>query len=121
MSSIRWLAALAWTVLTLFLMLTPGLQTPYTFLGDLTDKAGHLALFCVLAMLWYLALSHYLTTANVFRITLGTAILFGGFTELAQFFVPGRNVVLLDFVANALGVLFGAWIVHWRTTRIVTA
>jgi VanZ family protein len=121
MSSIRWLAALLWTVLTLILMLTPGLPTPYTFLGDLTDKAGHLALFCVLAMLWSLALSSYLPMAKAFRFALGAAILFGGFTELGQYFVPGRDVALLDFAANTLGVGLGAVIVYWRSARMATA
>jgi VanZ family protein len=35
-------------------------------------------------------------------------VIFGGATETIQLFVPGRHARLSDFVADALGVLYGA-------------
>src|SRR5438105_12325527 len=96
MNWIRWLVALAWTLFTLFLMWTPGITVPKTFLGDLTDKAGHLALFCVLALLWCWLLTAYMPLRRAYRITLAAVVLFGGCTELGQYFVPGRDVEFFD-------------------------
>jgi VanZ family protein len=121
MTGIRWFGAVAWTVLTLFLMWTPGIPVPKTFLGDLTDKAGHLALFCVLALLWSWLLSGSMSRRPVYRTTLVAVILFGGCTELGQYFVPGRDVSVFDFVANALGAALGATLMYWATARRATA
>jgi VanZ family protein len=121
MSRLRWVAALAWTALTLFLMLTPSIKIPYNFLGDLTDKAGHLAAFCVLAILWYLVLTGYLPRSNTFWITLVLTVIFGACTELGQYFVPGRDVEFFDFVANALGATLGSALMYWRSARMAAA
>ncbi len=115
---IRWLAALAWTVLTLFLMWTPGIPVPQTFLGDLTDKAGHLALFCVLALLWSWTALRYSPRLRAFRVTLIALTLFGACTELGQYFVPGRDVSFFDFLSNVLGVALGASLMYWAAARL---
>ncbi len=114
---IRWLAALAWTLFTLLLMWTPDVPVPRTFLGDLTDKAGHMALFCVLTLSWSWVLMAYMNRHQVFRAALIGVILFGACTELGQYFVPGRDVNFFDFSANALGVAIGATLMYWAKTR----
>jgi VanZ family protein len=102
-SRIRWLYALTWTALILLLLLTPGVLTPQTFLGDLTDKAGHAAMFGILTVLWFWLLLCYRTWQRALLLAFGLALLIGGSTEFAQRFVPGRESIIWDFVANALG------------------
>jgi VanZ family protein len=121
MTWIRGLLALAWTLFTLFLMWTPSIPLPKTFLGDLTDKAGHLALFCVLALVWCWLINDYVPRRQAFRITLVVTILFGGCTELGQSLVPGRDVAFFDFVANALGAALGSTLMLWATARRAAA
>lgn len=107
----RWGIALAWTALTVFLMLSPGEQSAAEdlsrFFGgtDLTDALGHVILFGVLTMLWRWALagSHPHRRAMWMAVVIGLTV--GIATELAQFFIPHRGVALIDLVANGIGVL----------------
>jgi len=103
-SRIRWLYALTWTALLLLLLLTPGVLTPQTFLGDLTDKAGHAVMFGILTVVWFWLLRCYRTWQRALMMAFWLALAIGGSTEFAQQFVPGRESIIWDFVANACGV-----------------
>ncbi len=109
----RWLGALAWTIVTLVLMLSPTVTLPSTFLGDLTDKAAHFGTFGLLAVLWYSVLVSYYPRPQALRLTIGLALIFGAFTELMQGMVPGRSTDLFDFLANVLGIGAGTTVVYW--------
>jgi VanZ family protein len=49
-----------------------------------------------------------LAYARRYRLIVICLVIFGGAIETAQLFVPGRHGRLSDFVADALGVLYGA-------------
>ena len=119
---IRWLCALAWTILTLALMLAPAVRLPATFLGDLTDKVAHFVTFCLLAALWYGVLIRYYPRQHALGMTIGMVLIFGAFTELMQGVVPGRSTDLLDFLANGFGTCAGTavsyWAQGWRLRRL---
>jgi VanZ family protein len=102
-----WLAW-GWTALVLALMWLPSVKSPPSFLGELTDKAGHLGVFGVLSALWLRALHNGDSPAHALRIALVGGLAFSLVTELGQGFVPGREVALGDLVANWLGVGLGS-------------
>ncbi|MCC7446176.1 MAG: VanZ family protein [Anaerolineae bacterium] len=119
-SRIRWLYALTWTVLLLLLLLTPGVLTPQTLLGDLTDKAGHAAMFGVLTVVWFWLLLCYRTWQRALLIAFWLGLFAGGSTEFAQRFVPGRESIIWDFVANTFGVSSAALGLYgWLRRRTV--
>ncbi len=115
---IRWLYALTWTTLILLLLLTPGVLTLQTFLGDLTDKAGHAGMFGVLTVLWFWLLLCYRSWQRALLLAFGLALVIGGGTEFAQRFVPGRESIIWDFVANGLGASLMALALYgWMQRR----
>ena len=68
-------------------------------LGD-WDKAGHLVLYFVFALLGYRVVAkpkHYL------YLCIGI-VAYSGLMEIAQSFIPGRQMSAYDLFANALGV-----------------
>ena len=101
-----WLAW-GWTALVLALMWLPSVKSPPSFLGELTDKAGHLGVFGVLSALWLRALHNGDSPTRALRSALAGCLVFGLVTELGQGFVPGREVALGDLIANWLGVGLG--------------
>ena len=104
-------AALGWTVLVCLLMLLPGkdsiAEDTSGFFGgtDITDAFGHVLLFAMLTVLWYAALTCWLAPAPALKAVLAIGTVFGLLLELGQGVVPERGISLLDFAANALGVL----------------
>ncbi len=108
---LRWSAALAWTALTVFLMLSPGEQSTAEdlsrFFGgtDLTDALGHVFLFGILTALWWWTLMEHLPLPHALRAAVAVGLTTGIVTELARFFIPHWGVALIDLVANGIGVL----------------
>jgi len=78
---------------------------------SLQDKLLHFIAYGVLG--WLLMRGMYLSKKPALRqymipISLGVGLLFGMSDELHQYFVPGRDADVWDWVADALGiVLFG--------------
>lgn len=111
MTLIRWSVALAWTGMTVFLMLSPGEESAAEdlsrFFGgtDVTDALGHILLFGVLTALWRWALLNRLPLQQTLGVAVAVGLALGTTTELAQFCVPHRGVVLIDLLANWIGSL----------------
>ena len=121
-SLIRWALAFGWTGLVFALMLTPGLEMPKTFLGDLTDKAAHFTVFAIFFALWYFALERTLPAGRALWLALAVTLVLGTATEVLQGVVPGRRVSAFDLVANWAGALgstamIRAWLSLWLTAR----
>ena len=122
---LRVAAALGWTALACLLMLLPGKGTvaedTSNFFGgtDSTDALGHVLLFGGLTVLWYAALGCWLAPAPALRVALVLGAAFGLLLEVGQGFVPERGISLLDFTANALGVLVGAALVIVLSRRLI--
>lgn len=115
--TVRWILTLAWTAITVSLMLSPsGDGTTVSWVSKLfggtevTDAVGHIIINAILALLWCWTISLYTTTVKMTRIVLFGGIIWCFGAELSQFFVPGRGASLLDLVANIVGVLIGLMI-----------
>lgn len=83
-----------------YLSLTPD---PGAQVGSF-DKVAHLAAYGVFAII---AAGLGLTRAMYFSVC-AAIIVYSGLLEIGQSFVPGREMSLLDLVANAAGVALGA-------------
>jgi len=116
-SVLRWAAALIWTGLVLFLMLSPGKDSTADALSrsfggtDLTDSLGHVVLYGVLTILWDGALQAERPDGHRLALMVGLAL--GLLGECLQVFVPYRGVALLDFAANLTGVFLGSGLARW--------
>jgi VanZ family protein len=111
-SVLRWSAALVWTALVLYLMLSPGKDSTADDLSrsfggtDLSDAVGHVILYGVLTILWDGALQADRPGGHRLALMVGLAL--GLLGESLQVFVPYRGVALLDFAANLAGVFLGS-------------
>jgi VanZ family protein len=65
------------------------------------DKVAHFLLFFLLSFLWSQALGK-----SAWPMAVAIAVFWGALDEGHQFFVPGRDADVLDFLADALGSFF---------------
>ncbi len=76
----------------------------------LSDKIEHILAYFGLAFLLSFAIKffreHYFILKRIF-VTLAVSVLYGGFDEFHQLFIPKRQADLLDLMADALGALIG--------------
>ena len=70
-----------------------------------TDKVVHFAMFAVCAFLSFRAWNGRLGAAAM----LAALLIFAALTESLQMVIPGRSGDLMDFLADATGVLMGFW------------
>lgn len=68
------------------------------------DKAVHLAMYGVFAVLGYWAVRQ----PRAFFYLCIALVAYGGLMEILQSLTPGRMMSAYDFVANTLGVMLGA-------------
>jgi VanZ family protein len=100
-----------WSVLMLFLTLTPSESNSDSVALVPVDKAVHFALFFVWTILFVIVdyktifLCKRWSQLSIRILLIG--LLFGGMIELIQWFVPGRNFSLFDMLANIGGISFG--------------
>lgn len=114
---LRWTLAMVWTMLVLFLMLSPGDSTqvngPSQSAGgsEVTDALGHVVLFAILTGCWLWATfpTYQAGSVSIAIVALGVLL------ELTQHFVPERGISLLDLSANATGVVLTA--LFWARYR----
>lgn len=95
-----------WTMLMLYLTLSPGEALPDVKLFAY-DKLGHFGMFAGWTFFLGLYMIIYKENRNVslFLLTLA-GILFGGLIEILQHVLPGnRNASWGDFAANTLGCI----------------
>jgi VanZ family protein len=70
-----------------------------------TDKVVHFAMFAVCAFLSFRAWAVRQGTL----VMLAALLVFAALTESLQMVIPGRSGDLMDFMADATGVLMGFW------------
>ncbi|MCJ7482508.1 MAG: VanZ family protein [Thermodesulfovibrionales bacterium] len=81
-------------------------------IGLRTDYLLHVLLFIP----WMVLAKWRLKGINsniYFWFALGVGIIFAGFSEVVQIFVPDRSFNVIDLLANSLGIVIGALIVGW--------
>jgi VanZ family protein len=109
---LRWLPALAWAALIFFLSSRRTLPEPP---GPLAwDKLQH--------ALGYAAGGFLLARAAGVRgrglaVAIALGLLYGASDEVHQAFVPGRNSDVHDWLADAVGVVAGAFIYRFLALR----
>jgi VanZ family protein len=87
------------------------------------DTCAHFGEYLVLTVLLYryLVLAKRVSPGHARRLCLLWGIAFGAYDELHQFLIPLRDCTLLDFGANAAGVIAGvaavAWVLRWKGPR----
>ena len=117
--AIRWLCALAWTAMTLALMLAfSGDGTAVTWISKLfggtetTDAIGHVMLYGGLTLLWIWALVAHYPKRTAILIAAGIGLVLGIGCELSQQFVIERGTTVLDLAANITGICFAGVLAH---------
>jgi VanZ family protein len=108
-----------WSGVIFYLSGRSSLPTPSLFPGQ--DKLFHLLAFSMLAVF---AMGAMKPTMSGYRIsqawlTVGLVALYGLLDEFHQYYVPGRNVELYDFLADAAGGLLGAWGMYYLIKIVV--
>lgn len=96
----RWLPALLWAVIIIFVSSIPRIETPVTRLEG-CDKIAHFVEYFILG--W--ALRFWSRDGRPGLLAGGIA--FAAFDEIHQHYIPGREMSLWDFVADAAGVTAG--------------
>ena len=77
------------------------------------DKLQHFMAYAALGFTGFLGFPGRKPTI---ALALGLVLL-GAALEVAQFYVPARDMSLGDGVADLLGVIFGIGVAHWWTQR----
>lgn len=95
---------LIYTLLVIVVSLLPGSGTSY---GQ-ADKIGHFLAYAGMAILALLSFERRIPRQG----SLLGAIALGALLEWGQSFIPGRDMSVVDGLANALGVLAGALLFH---------
>jgi VanZ family protein len=122
MRGLRWLLTTGWTILTLYLMLSPGgestvIERLSRLAGgtDFTDAVGHFALFGILAILWYVSLTEVVSLQRAARVAGLVALLLGVGTEAGQSVIHARGASLFDLVTDGLGIWIALGLVRRRS------
>ncbi|MDR2471201.1 MAG: VanZ family protein [Treponema sp.] len=85
------------------------------------DKVQHLIAYAALAFalgLWFSPERWRRRPLGVFLLTAALAALYGATDEVHQYFVPGRDCNVWDWIADTLGAFLGAAAV-WLAFRVV--
>ena len=111
------LLAFAWMALLFYLSHQPGLDTPMLFSGQ--DKVLHAAVYGLLGLLLLAAQPRQAQGYSWRQVGISTLIasLYGLSDEIHQYFVPGRSNEILDWVADTLGALIGAFLLAWLSRK----
>ena len=104
-----WLPVVIWASL-IFTLSSLSIPGPATQIFHYQDKLIHFLEFGMLGIL--LARAVYLSgsgSRGCYWACILAAVLYGGFDEIHQLFVPGRSVELSDFAADCIGALVCTW------------
>jgi VanZ family protein len=103
---VAWLSAIAWAGLIFAFSAQPNLRfVPDAGLDFLVRKAGHMAVFGILALLTWRALAPTTAWRRPWAWALALAVLYAVTDELHQGFVAGRHPSPVDVGIDATGAL----------------
>jgi len=111
----RWLLTLAFVALVIALSVAPGVARPgdsvFEWLVANTatpvQKAMHVAIYAMLAALWFWTLESVDSRILRFALALVVTVGLGALLEWRQTMVPGRFGTLMDVMLNACGAIAG--------------
>lgn len=111
-----WLPAAAWAATIYWLSSRPTVPAPAI---PNVDKLAHFGAYAVLGAL--LAFASFRTGAPV-AVAVLIGVLYGASDEIHQMYVPGRSPDVLDWAADAAGVITACFLyTRWRSRRAATA
>ncbi|MBE9472094.1 MAG: VanZ family protein [Chloroflexi bacterium] len=115
----HWFPPLAWMGLIFVLSAQPDLpHAAGRWLDLLLKKAGHAAVYGVLAWLYRRTLRRHIPTGTVLRaVSIGLAVAYAASDEYHQTFVPGRNGNLVDVAVDGVGACGAMLLARWREGR----
>jgi VanZ family protein len=103
---VTWLPAIAWAGLIFAFSAQPNLRfAPDAALDFLVRKAGHMAVFGILALLLWRAVAGTTVRRRPWAWALALAVLYAATDELHQGFVAGRYPSAIDVGIDAAGAL----------------
>lgn len=108
MSARRWVPPVLWAAFILLLTSLPGADLPHIGLREI-DKLVHFLMYGTFAWLSTRSLGRQRPAARIAILVVLGVSLFGAVDEWHQQFIPGRSMELLDWMADTLGALTGAW------------
>ena len=118
-SPILWMGMLVWWVFVLLLTVLPGHAPLVRVLAgaiggtEISSVAGHTALFIILTLLSWRALSQWFGVRQALMLAMLFALLLGTSTELLQWFVSDRSMTLSDLLGNWLGVFIAGFAISF--------
>ncbi len=108
--------AILWSLIILFITLTPGEKLPEVGIFQV-DKVVHFFVFGLLMFLAAYGLERFFSLRkqqlNVVRIAVMYSTGLGIMVEILQLFVPNRSFSLADIVANTIGTGIGYFIFRY--------
>jgi len=111
------LLAFGWMAVLFYLSHQPTLDTPMLFSGQ--DKLFHALAYGILGFLLLgsrAPSTHGFNTLQI-RSSILIASLYGISDEFHQYFIPGRNADVWDWVADTLGALIAVSLLAWLSRR----
>lgn len=107
-----WLPAAAWAATIYLLSSQPRLPGPEI---PNFDKVAHFGAYAILGAL--LAFAAHRSRVSVL-VAVAVGVLYGASDEVHQMFVPGRSPDVLDWAADAAGVVTACYLyTRWRSRR----
>lgn len=107
----KWLVYFPLTIYWLILFVATTLPAQDLPKTGVSDKIEHFLAYFILAVLLNLTLmfqnKYYRLKKNAWLYTLIFALIYGGLDEIHQYFIPGRDCDLLDWISDSTGVLLG--------------
>lgn len=112
----KWLVYFPLIVYWLILFTATTLPTRDLPATGVSDKIEHFSAYLILAILLNLTLMFQNKYPNLKKkawlFTLMFSLVYGGLDEIHQYFIPGRDCDILDWLSDTAGVLIGLGIVR---------
>lgn len=88
----------------------------------ISDKINHFLAYFLLAILLNLTLMYQRKSRFLFEkaapVTIIICFIYGALDEIHQMFIPGRYAEILDWVADASGVILGVFLVYFLKNKL---
>ena len=110
MSARRWAPPLAWAAVILILTSIPGPDLPIDLTG--IDKLAHFGSYFVLGLLASRAALQRESGWKRALLVIAAIAILGALDELHQQFIPGRDMDIHDWFADALGAIVAALFIY---------
>jgi VanZ family protein len=112
----QWLPFIIWVVLVFAVSSIPHLAVPAFGMPHWSDKIAHLTEYAVLAFLFYRGEGggRWRMGIPAWLLVIAGGIAIAGIDEYHQRFIPGRDSDILDWTADATGIVIGTLIGLWR-------